>query len=279
MKRFAVLVDGQQAVTNDAGVFLIALNSSVTHVKIDMESNQYSVLYPSAGHLFIPKDPNAIQEIIVGNPGDNSLLKEYAKLVESNSNQKDANIKNFLNLKIDSLRKQLLELNYTQNDLEESRRLLEARQESRSKILTALTDFTNDAEDLSIAFGSGSKYSFDSKEALVDLQVKITTYTKSWSELSNERFNYQKFVEQYWGSDTISKDFSNHISFALDTLHRNILEMNDSKDKILAYRNSQKKDKNFKNEIQLEIDARLLKINNELAEMKRRNEALRRELN
>ena len=58
VKNITVLVNSNPAVTNDAGILVIGLPNNTTHVKVALRQSDYTILYPTAGYVAIPRDLN-----------------------------------------------------------------------------------------------------------------------------------------------------------------------------------------------------------------------------
>ena len=150
MKQFSVLVNSEVAVTNDAGVFVIGLNNDITHVKIGLQQAGYTVLYPTAGYVPIPRNLNDIPEIIIGNPQDNTYLNQYLAVYKEMKSNSSATASELIALgkKLDSLQQMLLQLNFTENDLRSAKEMQDGRDKYYPEITQNLQEFVGKAFDL-----------------------------------------------------------------------------------------------------------------------------------
>ncbi len=245
LKNYNLIVNGQKATTNDAGLFLIPLNNNISYVKIELlPSNpiRYSILYPSAGHLAIPKDPNEILEIIIGNAEDNNLLKEYISLTQKKNTQNDNELKRFVSQQIDSLEKVLLQLNYTQADLEKAKFIQEGKDRFFSEIRKDIDEFSLRAANLIITLKYSGKYAQEDGLLNDDINQAVKKYTDIYEKLSSQTINYQKAITDYWNDDALSKTFNDLIVYGFNTLHeKKILGLMEVIDQINEYRQKIKK--------------------------------------
>ena len=278
MKQFSVLVNNEVATTNDAGIFVIGLNNDITHVKIGLQQTGYTVLYPTGGYVFIPRDLNDVPEIIIGSPQDNTYLNQYLavyKEMKSNSNATASELI-ALGKKLDSLQQMLLQLNYTETDLRSAKEMQDGRDKYYPEISQNLQEFVGRALDLKASLQYMVEFAFDNSSARAKVYDAVTSYTDIINSLNRQRFNYEKFISDYWQNDSLTNHFHNLISYSLDTLHTGmILNLQSDIAQINEYFKSKNKD--IKEKIQQNIHNKMPQLELTLAELKRRNELFQKE--
>ena len=272
MKDFSILVNSEVATTNDAGIFVIALNNDVTHVKVALQQTGYTVLYPTGGYVFVPRDLNDVPEIIIGSPQDNTYLNQYLaiyKEIKSNNTATASEISS-LTKKLDSLQQILLTLNYTETDLRSAKEVQDGRDRYYPEITQNLIEFVDKAFDLQSALENITAFAFDNPSALQNMYNKVTDYNHIRNTLSAQRFNYEKFIVDYWQDDSLTNRFHSLIVYALDSLHEGkILPLQNDITQINQYLSNKNKD--LKEKIQQNIAKEMPDLNDALAELKRRN--------
>src|SRR4051812_37160867 len=67
MKRVRVIINNQYpALTDDAGIFQVALAKNSTSARVSMPMTNYQILYPAGGYVAIPRDLKDVPQIIIG---------------------------------------------------------------------------------------------------------------------------------------------------------------------------------------------------------------------
>lgn len=280
MKNVTVLVNSNSAVTNDAGILVIGLPNTTTHVKVALQQNNYTILYPTAGYIAIPRDLNDMPEIIIGSPNDNTYLNQYLGLYKEiqNNNSAGSAEMNKLNKKLDSLQAALLQMNYTESDLRSAKDMQDGRDKYYQEISENLNDFTSRAIDLKNAFEYTANYAFDNPAALQQLNKAVTDYTDVYNNLNRQRNNYEKYLADYWQNDSLTLHYKNLIQYALDTIHtRNLFTMKDDINSINQYF-SGNKSKELKDKIQQHIKKETDNLQPMLEALKQRNALFQKEL-
>ena len=278
MKQFSVLVNDEKATTNDAGIFVLALDNSRTYATVALQQTVYTILYPLGGHVPVPRDLNELPEIIIGSPEDNTYIKAFLSLTKERNAQNNIELRNYLDQKIDSLTHLMLQLNYSQTDLENAKQLQEGKDRYFPEITRILNEFTDRAVNLGIAFRYTSDYAFENSSALLQLSDAITQYNHSFSELSAQRTNYEKFISRYWQDDSLSHYFHSLITYTLDTLHNTkILKLMDIIKQIRDYFTAGNKSKELKQQIQQGIAAFMPSLEEMLARLREMNTQFQKE--
>lgn len=273
MKQFSLLVNSSVAVTNDAGILVVPLNNNTNHVKIQLQSSKYVVLYPTAGYVAIPRDLNDMPEIIIGSHTDNTYLNQYLNLYKAIKNNKNATSLEVkaLDNKLDSLQKILLQLNYSETELRTAKELQDGRDKYYPEISQNLYEFVGRAFDLAASFQHVADFAFNNPVALQKLHDAVTEYTNIYNILNRQRTNYQKQIDEYWQDDSLSMEYTSLISYALDSLHTNkLFPLKDDITLINEYF-SGRKSKELKEEIQLRIKEQETTVKPMLEELKNRN--------
>jgi hypothetical protein len=274
MKDFSIVVNSEVATTNDAGIFVIALNNDVTHVKVALQQTNYTVLYPTGGYVFVPRDLNDVPEIIIGSPQDNTYLNQYLavyKEIKSN-NSATASELSALAKQLDSLQLILLQLNYTETDLRSAKEMQDGRDRYYPEITQNLVEFVDKAFDLQKALQNLASFAFDNAAARQNMHDVVTDYNHIRNTLSEQRFNYEKFIGDYWHDDSLTNQFHSLIVYALDSFHQEkILPLQNDITQINQYLINNNKD--LKEKIQEDITKEMPGLTDALAELKNRNAA------
>jgi tRNA(Leu) C34 or U34 (ribose-2'-O)-methylase TrmL len=280
MKQFSLLVNSNIAVTNDAGIFVIPLTNNTNHVKIQLQQNNYTVLYPTAGYVAVPRDLNDMPEIIIGSPADNTYLNQYLNLYKAIRNNKSATSAEVraLDVKLDSLQKILLQLNYSESELRTAKDMQDGRDKYYPEISENLNEFVSRAFDLKAAFQHVAKFAFDNPAATQRLHDAATSYTNIYNVLNRQRMNYQKQINENWRDDSLTNEYIRVIGFALDTLHTAKLYPLQSDITLINEYFFGKKTKELKDKIQQHIKEQEISIQPTLEELRRRNLAFQKQL-
>ena len=280
MKDMTVLVNSNPAVTNDAGILVIGLPNNTTHVKVALQQQGYTILYPTAGYIAIPRDLNDMPEIIIGSPDDNTYLNQYLSLykeIKSNTSAGSTQL-NQTNQKLDSLQAALLQMNYTESDLRSAKDMQDGRDEYYKEISENLNEFVSRAIDLKAAFEYVATYAFDNPAALQQLNQAGINYTNVYNALNRQRNNYTKYIANYWQNDSLTQHYTLLIQYALDTIHAGkIFPMSDDINSINQYF-SGNKSKDLKDKIQQDIKKETDALEPMLDVLKQRNNAFQKEL-
>ena len=281
MKQFSLLVNSNVAVTNDAGIFVIPLNNSVNHVKIQLQQNNFVVLYPTAGFVYVPRDLNDMPEIIIGSNTDNTFLNQYLYLYKALKNNKSSASTeiNTINTKLDSLQKMLLQLHYTETEIRAAKEMQDGKDKYYPEISQNLYEFVSRAFDLRASFQYVSDFAFDNTAATQKLHDAVTDYTGIYNIMNRQRNNYQKQIEDYWQNDSLSAEYNSLISYALDSLHANQLFPLQTDITLINEYFMGKKSKELKEKIQQHIKDKGTIIQPMLDELKKRNNIFQKDLN
>ena len=280
MKNITVLVNSNPAVTNDAGILVIGLPGNTTHVKIALQQSDYTILYPTAGYVAIPRDLNDMPEIIIGSPNDNTYLNQYLSLYKEIKNNSSAGTEQMSQLykKLDSLQAALLQMNYTESDLRSAKDMQDGRDKYYREISENLNDFVSRAIDLKTAFEYVASYAFDNPAALQQLNKAVTDYTDIYNTLNRQRNNYEKYLADYWQNDSLTQHYTSLIQYALDTVHaEKFFPMKDDINSINQYF-SGNKSKELKDKIQQHIKEQMDVVQPMLEALKQRNILFQKEL-
>lgn len=281
MKQFNLLVNSNVAVTNDAGIFVVPLDNSISHVKVQLlPQNNYTILYPTAGYIAIPRDLNDMPEIIIGSHTDNTFLTQYLtvyKTIKNNNSATSTDMKGLIT-RLDSLQKMLLQLNYSESELRSAKDLQDGRDMYLPDISQNLNDFVSRAFDLEASFQYVANFAFDNPAALQKLHDAVTDYTNIYNILNRQRTNYQKQIDEYWQDDSLTTEYNGFINFALDSLHTNKLYPLQADITLINDYFSGKKSKERKDKIQQRIKDQETIIKPMLEELKKRNYFFQKEL-
>jgi hypothetical protein len=274
MKDFTILVNSEAATTNDAGIFVIALNHDVTHVKVGLQQTAYTVLYPTGGYVSVPRDLNDVPEIIIGSLQDNTYLNQYISIYKEikSNNSATASELSALTKRLDSLQQILLQLNYTENDLRTAQEMQDGRDKYYPEITQNLEDFVSRAIDLKAALTYVAGFAFENSLAYQKLHEAVTNYNAIHNTVNMQRFNYERFIDRYWRNDSLTQHFHALMIFALDSVHQGeVLPFQKNINEINQYFANKKSDKELKEQLQKNISMELPGFEHSLEELENRN--------
>ena len=138
------------------------------------------------------------------------------------------------------------------------------------EITQNLVEFVDKAFDLQRALQNLTAFAFDNASALQNMYNKVTDYNHIRNTLSIQRFNYEKFIAEYWQDSTLTSHFHSLIVYALDSLHEGkILPLQKDITQINQYLSN--KDKDLKVRIQQNIANEMPSLTESLNELKIRN--------
>lgn len=280
MKNMSVLVNSNPAVTNDAGIIVIGLPNATTHVKIALTQAEYSILYPTAGYVAVPRDLNDMPEIIIGSPDDNTYLNQYLSLYKEIKNNTSAGTDQMSRLykKLDSLQAALLQMNYTETDLRSAKDKQDGRDKYYQEISENFNDFVSRAFDLKAAFEYVAGYAFDNPAALQQLNKAVADYTDMYNNLNRQRNNYAKYLAGYWQNDSLSLHYTTLVQYGLDSVHTGeFFPMSGDINSINQYF-SGSKSKELKDKIQTHIKEQMDAVQPMLELLKQYNTQFQKEL-
>jgi hypothetical protein len=276
-KNISVLIDNQYpAVTNDAGVFIVALPKTTSHLKVSLSQTNYTILYPYGGFVLVPKDLNDVPQIIIGNPKENDYLNQYLTLYKLIKNKPSSTTTDpgvgVLKSKLDSLERQLINLHYTESEIRTAKEIQDGKDDYLPEISADLSEFRTKAIDLKTAFKYVSDYAFDNENALQKLVEAITNYNNSYNKLERQQLNYEKRIRDFWQNEELSISFQNLLSFSLDTLHRQtIYPMQEIIVEVRDYFINKNKNAELKKSIREKISARVEQLEVLLPKMEKDN--------
>lgn len=269
-----MLVNSNIAVTNDAGIFVVALSSNTSHVKIQLQQHNYTVVYPTAGYVAVPRDLNDMPEIIIRSYSDNSFINQYLDLYKAIKNDKavtSIELKS-LNNKLDSLQKILLQLNYSETEIRTAKDMQDGKDKYYPEISQNMNDFVSRAFDLKTSFQYVASFAFDNPSALQKLHDAVTEYTNIYNILNRQRNNYQKEIQENWQDDSLTMQYTTFINYALDSIHTAKLFPLQSKITLINEYFSGKKSAALKEKIQQQIKEQNIILQPMLEELKKRND-------
>ena len=284
MKQYTVIVNGQKSQTNDAGVFVIAVDNSKTYVSIQVEQGNHSILYPLNGHLAIPKNPNELPTIIIGTNDDYRLYKEFISLHTKIDNLSQAEVKQrkALGTEIDKLKRLLVERNFQACEIDRTTQLQMRVQEGRERYLPEITlnlnEFFLKARKLSLNLKHANASEYGKSVPVMKLYEAAYEYNYVHSLLKRNQTMYENAVAKYWEDDTLKTGFNSLLLYAVDTLNTNILKLNTNLSEIQVYCNGKKRDEQIEQGIKQRIDSVLPPIELMISDLEKRNTYFQKEL-
>jgi hypothetical protein len=256
-KRIRVIVNNQYpAITDDAGVFQVALVRGTTHIRVALTQPDYQILYPSNGYVAIPRDLKDVPQIIIGSAKDNIYLQQYLKLYQLKRKETSTSAAHMKEItrKMDSLQKMLLRLHYTEADLRKAEKIQEGKDDYLPEISADIIDYRNQTFSLISAFKYVSEYAFENASALQALLEAVNKYNDSYHKLDRQQLNYERRLSEFWENDSLTVAYHDLADFSLNKLHaERIYPLQEVILQIRQYFTGKKKNKKLKQDIQQNI--------------------------
>jgi hypothetical protein len=216
---------------------------------------------------------NEVPEIIIGSLQDNTYLNQYLAVYKEMKSNSTATASELITLgkKLDSLQQILLQLNYTETDLRSAKEMQDGRDKYYPEITQNLQEYIDKAFDLKASLKYVADFAFEKTSALQNLISAVRDYNTIFNTLNRQRFNYEKFISDYWQDDSLTRNFHELISYALDTVHQGkILTLQDDISQINQYF-AGNRDKSLKEKIQQDINREMPLLEQLLKELSNKN--------
>ena len=245
-RNFALLVNGENVITNDGGIINLTLNAAVDNVLVQsFNKQQYVIRYPDNGTILLPRNPQDVIRVLVGEPSSRELSDTYKKKIAAellmlqkkldSINVSNETLKTSLLKKIDSLLAEAKKNNINEEELRTEREMMLGRDQYFPEISAALAGYVNEARDLNDAF-SNLSLAFSRREAYDQLIQSIKNYNEVYEKLNAHNTGYEKAITDFWKSRELGYSFHNLMDFALNEIHRPyVLPLNDVSRKINEY--------------------------------------------
>jgi hypothetical protein len=257
------LINGEDYGTDDHGIFDKVFPERLSFVTVSAKSeSDFFVVYPADGIVLLPKEGNALIEIIVRKRSTSKNLEVVNDLQGSRKVVKAINKseRKILNeLKAESGRLDSMLALLKGNEL--NRQVIEAGRLRNFPLISAsLNQYLNEVRDLNDSFSSLG-LNLENKQAYEQYSAAVSNYNEIYELLNTNKGVYEQAVDVYWHKELALK-YSNLMEFVVEDLHRPyILNINYTfQPRIYSFlqeRNKRKKKEireQLKREIQLNAD-------------------------
>jgi hypothetical protein len=220
------------ATPNDGGFFTVAIPANVRTVTVQVEtgSARWALRYPVAA-VPVPRDPEAITDLLVGPSIDETLSREFAASMARLSSglrrggAADTQVVAAINL----LRQEFAQrTNLRVDELQAAERLSDERARVFPTLSATIEGFVIKADNIAIAFRYLLESSFSNDSAFAQLQRSILEYNTAYEALKTNRNGFELGVTRNWQNPRISADLRALLDFALGDVHAiQVLPLND----------------------------------------------------
>ena len=235
VKNYTVLIDGKPFTSDFSGIFTASLPTSSRQATIRLADKRYTLLYPSAGRLLVPKDNSLVTEIILGTFSSDPNLKQYSNILKQINEAKTntgINIKPLLQ-RLDSMEKFLRKLNYSTTDLSAARERQDGIDIFFPEITTTLRNYLSQANEVKNAFKYTADFALTQQTALTVLIQAINGYNPAIEKLYQTQSVYSKKINDYWQDAALQKMFDGITDTIINEVtKKTVVQLNDIKNRI-----------------------------------------------
>ena len=218
--------------TTNSGEFIIELPDNITSAEIETENNDWTILYPIDRKILIPNDRSSIIKIVVTSVEAQKAEKlEYAAKNYSRLETllKDIGVAKdeLKNLVENYIQKEAANYDVQKDSLRDAI-LNEKKREKFDLISKTLLNYVGKLQNSKDDFKLITQLAFYDTAATNALKKSIIEYNGVFNETNNNKYSFQKDVNDYWGNDNLADDLSEIIDYAIDEIHKPyILRLND----------------------------------------------------
>lgn len=238
VSNYTVLAEGQSGTTNDAGIFLATVKSTLTQLTIQPSDNHYIIVYPQGGKVLVPKDPSLVTQVILQPFKSNVYIDQYLTAFKQlrDSSGKSQQQLQAIRKQVDALTKQLTAYHYSNQDLAAVRERQNGKDLSYPAISTSLQNYVNQATSLCAAFQYSSAFAFENHNALEQLVQAVNNFNPAYNDLFTNRNIYAQKIQAYWQDEQLNAAYKGITDTLLEVIGKQtILPLNDLKTRINAY--------------------------------------------
>lgn len=218
-------------VTRTNGQFETALPADVTDITVEILDHHWTVLYPRDGRVSIPRDPQQVTEIIVGESVETAALRLFADRHEKLAaglaavGARQDEVADVLRVFVDEVTRKLeVDAASLQNAIDVQR----SRIEHYPVLSMTVKSYVLEARDLTGFFKRFGHIAFTDREVYMGLHEAVEKYNAAFEKLNNERLIFEQVVGRYWGEE-LRGDLRALYDYALGEIHRvRILQLNES---------------------------------------------------
>lgn len=220
------------AVTRSNGQFETALPAGVADIRIEILDHYWTVLYPRDGRVPVPRDPQQVAEIIVGESVETAALRLFAERheklaagLESVGARQDE-VSDILRQFVEEVTRRL---EVDAASLQQAIDFQRSRIEHYPALSTTIKSYVLEARNLTGFFKRYGHIAFTDREVYMGLHDAVEKYNAAFDRLNNERLASEFRVATYWESEELRSDLRALYDYALGEIHRvRILQLNES---------------------------------------------------
>lgn len=261
-------------VTDDRGRFETALPAGTTELSIEIPEHDWTVLYPRDGRVPVPRDPQVMPEIVVGESVESATLRLFAERHEklaaelANVGAEQGEILDVLQTFVDRVTSRL---DVDAAALEREIELQRQRAQHFPTLSATLSAYLLAARNLNEYFKLYGHAAFTDPDAFAGLRDVAAEYNVAFETLSNEQKAFEYQVATYWESEELRSDLRAVFDYALGEVHDiRILPLNGSLVVMRDALGSRRPDRAAIQQAQATIDRTVQELDLRLPELERR---------
>ena len=239
------------------GEFEVILPSTLTNAIVNLDSDEWMIVFPSDGLLPIPKDPTFRMSIFIAKRQQENIqyqkILDYLIQIEDQQFEDQNFIKNEINkltgldatisFKVDSLL--ILQSNLEKQKTEFQQQLIEKKRIRRQATLDLLTselaNFISRAKDLKMTLEKRSSSILKSRSVLESVEKRILAYSEAYESLDKNKRTISSQVNLFWEKESMMVHTDVLLNYALGHVHKEInLVSNNLYEEISRYWNREK---------------------------------------
>jgi hypothetical protein len=260
--------------TRPNGQFSTAIPGTTAEVRVEILEHDWVVLYPRDGRVAVPRDPDRVVEIVVGESVEAATLRHFAERHERLAAGLQAvgaaqdEIRGVLTGFLQEVTQRLdVEASALERQIEMQRK----RGEHYPELSATIRTYVLEARDLNTIFRLYGATGFRDRDAYDALAVAVARYNDAFQKLDTERMALEYQVRTYWESEELRSDLRSLFDYALGEVHAiQILPLNDSLVEMHAALFSRRPDRARVREAQARIARAVEELDLRLPELQRR---------
>jgi len=218
--------------TRPDGQFTTALPGTTSEVRVEIQGQDWVVLYPRGGVVPVPRDPGRVVEIMVGESIEAATLRLFANRHERlaaglqaiGARQEEMN-----GVLTGFLQEVTQRLDVEAAALERQIEMRRKRGEHYPELSATIRTYMVEAKDLNTVFRLYGAAGFRDRGAYDALAMAVTRYNGAFQKLDSERMALEYQVREYWESEELRSDLRALFDYALGEVHGiQVLPLNDS---------------------------------------------------
>ncbi len=218
--------------TTNSGEFIIEMPDNLNSADVETEDKNWTILYPIDSRVIIPADKNSLIKIVVSNKKIPQMIKpeEAAK----NFNKLESLLldigvaKNELKNLLESYSQKEADFYKLQKDSIRNAILNDKKNEAFKVISKTLLSYVDKVQNSKDDFKLLTQIKIYNKDITENIKQSIEEYNLGYNELNNNKYSFQKDVDDYWKDKDLADSLMETIDYAIDEIHKPyILKLND----------------------------------------------------